>query len=440
MSLETVDTQNKQQYSDYPYPPRTPEDELRRLVAPMMDCFDVLNHRAYGGQKKFNESFRVLVVGGGTGDSVIFLAEQLRIVGATVEYIDLSENSIKIAKQRAENRKLNNIHWRQGSLLDLQAEEIGEFDYINCSGVLHHLEDPAAGLSRLKTLLKADGAMGIMLYGKYARAGVYQLQSLLSLLNQDAASLVGELEITRQLLESLPESNLFKQTESIFSDHRRGDAGIVDLLLHKNDRAYSVEELYEFVEEAGLELSAFVEPHLYRPDYYADNLSPELVESFKALNKRELQHVVELFCASIKTHSFYISHQRIEPPAISNKENIPSLPISSSPELNKQISEMVLRNLKAGKTGFKHGGRAINFKPSRALASALRFVDGSHSLKAIYQKASKESGVSEDGVERAFAAFYKSMARHGLIFLRGGDLPSYKYVEELEKQKDISEF
>ena len=50
------------------------------------------------------------------------------------------------------------------------------FDLIVCTGVLHHLADPDAGLRALHDVLKPDGAMHLMVYAPYGRAGIYLLQ------------------------------------------------------------------------------------------------------------------------------------------------------------------------------------------------------------------------------------------------------------------------
>src|SRR5690348_2765115 len=76
------------QYEDYPYPARDPADEKRRLIPPVIDCLDALNHYCFSGRKDFRKDFRVLVAGGGTGDSVVFLAEQLRGTKAEIVYLD----------------------------------------------------------------------------------------------------------------------------------------------------------------------------------------------------------------------------------------------------------------------------------------------------------------------------------------------------------------
>ena len=58
-----------------------------------------------------------------------------------------------------------------------------KFDVILCTQVLHHLENPSNGLNCLKNVLKEDGGMFIMVYGKIGRTGIYQMQDLLKLVN-----------------------------------------------------------------------------------------------------------------------------------------------------------------------------------------------------------------------------------------------------------------
>ena len=57
---------------------------------------------------------------------------------------------------------LNNIRFVQGSLLEAKALVGGDFDYVDCCGVLHHLDAPEAGLAALKAVLKPAGGMGVM--------------------------------------------------------------------------------------------------------------------------------------------------------------------------------------------------------------------------------------------------------------------------------------
>src|SRR6266496_3946123 len=125
----------RDQYEAYPYPVRNPEEEKVRIENSWHDFLEVINFYCFKGKQNFSGPFRVLVAGGGTGDQTIFLAEQLRYNRrAEIVHLDFSANSMMIAKQRAQVRKLGNITWLQHSVLDVPALAVGEFDYINCAG------------------------------------------------------------------------------------------------------------------------------------------------------------------------------------------------------------------------------------------------------------------------------------------------------------------
>src|SRR5262245_20889656 len=167
------------QYEVLPYPARDPRYVRVRLAVSLHDHPPVLNHDCFSGRLSFGPGLWLLVAGGGTGDGTVFLAEQLRGADAEVVHLDFSRASLDIARRRAEVRGLANIRWVHDSLLNLPRLALGKFDYINCSGVLHHLADPDEGLRALLGALADDGAIGMLLYGSVGRTGVYQMQELL---------------------------------------------------------------------------------------------------------------------------------------------------------------------------------------------------------------------------------------------------------------------
>jgi SAM-dependent methyltransferase len=72
----------------------------------------------------------------------------------------------------------------------LAIEQVGElgqtFDQIACTGVLHHLPDPDNGLQSLRSVLAPRGALHLMVYATYGRAGIYMMQDYCRLLGVDA--------------------------------------------------------------------------------------------------------------------------------------------------------------------------------------------------------------------------------------------------------------
>ena len=139
-SFETV----RAQYEAFPYPMRDPQDEHQRLIVGSPSHLLEIDHYLFAGRRDFTQPFRVLVAGGGTGDATIMLAQQLadRRCPAEIVYLDLSSASRAVCEQRAQIRGLRNIRFMTASLLDLPSMGLGRFDYIDCTGVLHHLPDP----------------------------------------------------------------------------------------------------------------------------------------------------------------------------------------------------------------------------------------------------------------------------------------------------------
>src|SRR5262249_16647435 len=161
------------QYEALPYPPRDPRDEAIRLITGTPTHILHINLYLFGGGLNFTGPFRALVAGGGTGDACIMLAQQMvdRRCPGDVVYLDLSMASRQICEGRAKARGLRNIQFITGSLLDLPAMTIGKFDYIDCTGVLHHLPDPVAGLPALAGGLNPPGGGGNMTYCPSGRSG-----------------------------------------------------------------------------------------------------------------------------------------------------------------------------------------------------------------------------------------------------------------------------
>ena len=122
---------------------------------------------------------KILVAGCGTSQAAI---HALREPEARVTAIDISETSLRHTRELQRKYRLRNL-----DLHRLAIEEAGElgrmFDQIVCTGVLHHLPDPDMGLRALRNVLAPDGAMHLMVYAAYGRAGIYMMQEYCRLLS-----------------------------------------------------------------------------------------------------------------------------------------------------------------------------------------------------------------------------------------------------------------
>ncbi len=273
----------KDQYEAYPYPERDPKDEKKRLITGSPSLPQEIDHYVFGGTRDWSRPLRVLVAGGGTGDGLIQIATLMAQYKKPCEitYIDLSSASRKLAEARAKIRGLTSVTFVTGSLLD--AAEYGPFDYIDCCGVLHHLPDPDAGFAALRAALAPGGGMGFMVYAPYGRSGVYPLQEAFGALFGDLPP-KKRLKAAKEIFAALPDGHPFKSNPNV-NDHRNGDAGFYDLLLHSQDCAYAVPDLLATLERTDWQLSGFTTPALYdlsritpRPDVMSDAQAMALAE------------------------------------------------------------------------------------------------------------------------------------------------------------------
>ena len=102
------------------------------------------------------EKPEIMIAGCGTGRHAISTAN--RYAGSNVLAIDLSLQSLSYALMQAEKLGQSNIKFAQGDILNLDRLD-RRFDLIESSGVLHHMNDPLAGWTTLRNLLKRGGLM-----------------------------------------------------------------------------------------------------------------------------------------------------------------------------------------------------------------------------------------------------------------------------------------
>ncbi|MEO7400032.1 MAG: class I SAM-dependent methyltransferase [Polaromonas sp.] len=381
----------RSQYEALPYPPCNPEDDRKRLVLTWLEDLPMINHYCFAGKQSFNIGFRALVAGGGTGDATIFLAEQLRHTNAEIVHLDMSHASMVLAQERARIRGLSNITWVHYSLMSLPALGLGKFDYINCSGVLHHLADPDLGLRVLRSALKEGGAIGLMLYATTGRTGVYQMQALMRLVNGPEAGEQAKIANTRELLASLPASNWFKRGEELHHDHKIGDAGIYDLLLHSQDRSYSVGELFDWLGTGtptghGLHL-VFSDVQRgrspYLPHMVLGSKPPAMAAGLRQLPLRRQYEMAELMIGNIITHSLYLTRDAHSTAPYGDAAWIPFFyhePLTG--EIAAQVFDsnrgqpFMLRH--------QHSGVSVMVNPGKYGAKILRLIDGQKSFGEIF--------------------------------------------------------
>ena len=118
-----------------------------------------------------------LIAGCGTGLSTIEFARQAP--ATRILAIDLSLASLRYAKRMAERLGLSNVEFGQADILQLGTLP-RQFDFIDASGVLHHLADPWQGWRILASLLRPGGVMQVGLYSELGRRNVVAARAFIA--------------------------------------------------------------------------------------------------------------------------------------------------------------------------------------------------------------------------------------------------------------------
>ena len=298
--MEDVSTLVARQYEAFAYP--QPFADLKAEIA--KGYYQVGDPALYGPvlwpRGRPEGRLKILVAGCGTVQAAYtaYMNPTDEVLG-----IDLSEASLAHERFLQEKHGLSNLKLFRGDLIEVGS--LGEaFDVILCTGVLHHMADPPAGLDALRDVLAADGVMVLMLYGATARTGVYMLQDAFRRMGI-AQTPDGVAEV-RRILKELP-SRHYAQDYIRAADELKEDAAVVDTFLHPQDRAYTVPQLLELVEGVGLEFQNWIENFPY---WRNGGWGPEsaIAAAVDPLSPREHWAAVEMLGLAAGMHMFTVRH------------------------------------------------------------------------------------------------------------------------------------
>ncbi len=246
----------------------------------------------------YRENHSILIAGCGTSQAA---KHAMRWPAAQVTGIDFSATSVRCTEELKRKYRLDNLQVHPLSIE--QVSKLGmSFDQIICTGVLHHLPDPDAGLSALRDVLKPDGVMQLMVYAPYGRTGIYMLQEFCSRLGIHATDagirdLIAALGV---LPPGHPLGNLLREAPDF-----RQEAALADALLHPQDRAYSVPQLFDFIENAGLTFGRWIKQAPYTAHCGVMARIPQAAR-LAQLPLAEQYATVELFRGTMLRHSVLV--------------------------------------------------------------------------------------------------------------------------------------
>ncbi len=381
----------QQQYEDYPYPRRDPQDEQQRLLKPPMDYLARVAHYAWRG--RLPAAPQILVAGGGTGDSTVFLAEQVQALGGSVTHVDLSAASIGVAQARTAMRGLHNVRFIHGRLEEVASLAPGPYDYINCAGVVHHTADPAASVRALAEVLAPQGAIGLMVYAHYGRTPTRQMRDLLTRLLPAETPNPQRVAVAQQVLAALPPSNSLRRADldgGLIKGLLADPHELYDLLLHPRECDYTVPQFHALVVQAGLKVASFTQFFLdggtnksfYRPENYITDAG--LLQRVKALPAIEQQAVAEVLHGNITLHSAYLVRDTGMTASPRMTDLVPYRFVPARQDIGALLEANPGRSLQVRDTY----GNGVTLQGQPGLGAVLGLFDGQRTIRDIVGAAS----------------------------------------------------
>lgn len=226
---------------------------------------------------------RIWIAGCGTFEPYAFALANPR---AEIVATDLSATSLAIARRRCRLHGQRRVQFAPVDLADPSTWPEGQFDLIECYGVLMNLQDPLAALAAMRERLTARGVLRLMVYPHWSRARVFQIQRLARLLSLHAGDRHHP-GLLRTVVKELPKAHPLRYAFTSYADSRN-DAGVVDGFLHAGDRGFTGYQLGALLAAAGLQPAFWFHRPWAQPDRMAARLELPNPSQSQVLNYLDL--------------------------------------------------------------------------------------------------------------------------------------------------------
>ncbi len=301
-------------------------------------CFDAVYSFCTGVHPSYRNIFepiRILDAGCGSGVSTNCLAYFNQ--GAEILAVDISGGALEVAAERLRRSgciEFVDLRFHKESLFNLSDE--GLFDYINSIGVLHHLNDPSAGLKALSSLLSPSGLMHISIYSSAGRWAIQRIHRTLNMLGFSDHK--ADVKLARKLFENLPFDNEFRCNfkKKWFRDCQV-DADFADMFLHPYETSFSLDELFELISEVDLYFAGFSNPQVWD---LSRLLRGEFLERAISLSQFEQWKLIEELDTQIISFDFFLSKSPISIHEWSDDNQI----LNATAKINPCFPKNLLKN------------------------------------------------------------------------------------------------
>ncbi|MEG3836764.1 class I SAM-dependent methyltransferase [Microcoleus sp. Z1_C3] len=250
----------RQQFDKAPYP-RIPLETSPKNSYQTLYLHNLVTAYYIRNQKVIETEGKVILDAGcGSGYKSLILAEANP--GAKIVGIDLSEESVKLARQRLQYHGFENIEFHTLSIEELPSLN-QQFDYINCDEVLYLLPDAVVGLQAMKAVLKPDGIIRTNLHSSLQRSSFFAVQKVFKIMGlMDDNPREMEIELAKEIIQDLKDDVAIK-SRTWSSPAEKNEEWMLANYLLLGDRGYTVPEVFSALRDADLEFISMVSWRLW---------------------------------------------------------------------------------------------------------------------------------------------------------------------------------
>ncbi len=284
----------RQQFDYAPFP-RIPLEKSPESDYEFLYLHNLVTAYYFRNRKVVNtEGKLILDAGCGSGYKSLVLAQANP--GSKIVGIDLSEESVKLARHRLQYHGFENAEFYAIKIEELPNLGL-KFDYINADEVLYILPDAIAGLQAMKSVLAPDGIIRTNLHSANGRAGVFRAQAVfkaMGLMDETPGEL--EIEIVRETMEALRDE-IWLKTAGWNADFAQDESWIMSNYLLVGDKGCTIPEMFAMLRGADLELISMVAWRRWElMDLFKnpDDLPPFLAMSLPEASLEERLHLFDL--------------------------------------------------------------------------------------------------------------------------------------------------
>ncbi len=278
---DSISKEVKKQYELNPYPrwrynTYSKENKLNFLSVINSEIFP--NVVKSSSAELTNKKLNILIAGCGTGIQIL---EASRYSNCEITAIDLSKSSITYAKRKVDEYGLKNVDFIEMDLLELTSLN-KKFDLIECSGVLHHMNDPTKGLLNLFDVLEPKGFLKLGLYSKYAREEILKARDLIKEQN-----IKPDIDGIRSFRNDVLKGEIKLLNEITNWSDFYSTSMCRDLCFHSHETCYSLIEIKEILKVSNLEFLGFTLSKDIKDKYQKDNKDIDSLKDLELWDKFE---------------------------------------------------------------------------------------------------------------------------------------------------------